>query len=194
MVTKMFDFIVLGTALNKPMTGYDIKKEIEHGVGNYYKASYGNLYPTLEKLTAKGYLTMTEQTEGKRVKKYYVATTIGRTSFLEWLALPVDFKIKSLRLLVAKIWFYGELPEDVRAKRIDELEIFGNQRLQALLELEKEYAEEEYSDVDYFEMATLYLGIQNVLTSIAWYRHIKERRPLAEFLQPLGGNTNEEDT
>ena len=189
----MFDFIVLGTVLNKAMTGYDIKKEIELGVGNYYKASYGNLYPMLEKLTAKGYLTMVEEINGKRIKKYYVATPTGRTSFLEWLALPIDFTSDSLRMMVAKIWFYGNLPEEIRSKRMDELEIFGNQRLQALLELEKEHAEEEYSDVDYFEMATLYLGIQNVLTSIAWYRHIKERRPLAEFLQPLGGKTNETD-
>ena len=188
----MFDFIILGTVLKRSLTGYDIKKEVEFGVGNYYKASYGQLYPTLEKLTAKGLLTMNEQTEGKRVKKYYQTTATGRAEFLEWLTLPVDFTSASLRIMVAKIWFYGELQEDVRAKRMDELEIFGNQRLQVLLKLEKEHAEEEYSDVDYFEMATLYLGIQNVLTSIAWYRHIKERRPLADFLQPLGGKTDEE--
>ena len=190
----MFDFIILGTLLHRSLTGYDIKKEVEFGVGNYYKASYGQLYPTLEKLTAKGLLTMNEQTEGKRVKKYYQTTAIGQAEFLEWLALPVDFTSDSLRIMVAKIWFYGELPADVRVKRIDELEIFGNQRLQALLELEKEHAEEEYSDADYFEMATLYLGIQNVLTSIRWYRHLKERRPLKEFLQPFGGNLNETDS
>jgi len=183
----MFDYIVLGVVLRHSMTGYDIKKEIETGVGNYYKASFGSLYPMLEKLTAKGHLTMTEQQEGKRVKKYYLATDVGRSVFLEWLALSIDFTSNDLRIMVVKIYFYGELTEDVRNQRLVELEILGNQRLKLLHDTEREYEQDEYSDKEYFEMATLYLGIQNVLTSIAWYRHIKERRPLTEFLQPLGG-------
>ena len=50
----MLDYIILGMVLNEDLTGYDIKKFIENGIGVFYKASYGSLYPALKKLTEKG--------------------------------------------------------------------------------------------------------------------------------------------
>ena len=64
----MFDYITLGMVLREELTGYDIKKKIESGIGNLYKASHGSLYPALNKLTDKGYLVMTEQMQGNRKK------------------------------------------------------------------------------------------------------------------------------
>ena len=187
----MLDYIALGTVFHTEMTGYDIKKEIEIGVGNYYKASYGSLYPALEKLATKGYLTMTETAQGKRIKKYYQITDEGRVAFLEWLALPADFSAGSLKLMTAKIYFYGELPADIRQKRLQEFEFFAQQRLQTLRKLEKSHTTSEYSDRDYFEMATLYLGIQNVITNIRWVQHIQEHKTLSAFIQEIGGQANE---
>ncbi|WP_081905926.1 PadR family transcriptional regulator [Kineothrix alysoides] len=39
--------------LNEDLTGDDIKKLIENGIGTFYKASFGSLYPALKKLTEK---------------------------------------------------------------------------------------------------------------------------------------------
>ena len=64
----VLEYVVMGTVLHKPSTGYDIKKEIEAGIGNFFKSSYGNLYPTLKKLTKKGFLTLAEQTQVDRLK------------------------------------------------------------------------------------------------------------------------------
>ena len=77
----MLDYIALGMVLDEALTGYDIKKEIEAGVGNFYTASYGSLYPALKKLSDKGYLTMMEHLHGSRIKKYYVATALGKAAF-----------------------------------------------------------------------------------------------------------------
>ena len=86
----MLDYIALGMVLDEALTGYDIKKEIEAGVGNFYTASYGSLYPALKKLSDKGYLTMTEQLQGNRVKKYYEATERGKAT----VALPLSANTK----------------------------------------------------------------------------------------------------
>ena len=47
----MLESIILGMVSDNDFTGYDIKKLIENGIGVFYKASYGSLYPALKRLT-----------------------------------------------------------------------------------------------------------------------------------------------
>jgi len=176
----VLDYIALGMVLDEALTGYDIKKEIEAGVGNFYTASYGSLYPALKKLSDKGYLTMTEQLQGNRVKKYYEATERGKAAFLEWLSSPFDPNTRSDSLL-AKIYFFGALPEDIRKAQLMEYELHHQQVLRKLEAMEKHFAAVE--DSDYFELSTLYLGLQHLRDSVRWFRHIREEKPLAAFLQ-----------
>jgi hypothetical protein len=75
---------------DKPLTGYEIKKHIDQGVGNFYKASYGSLYPILKKSLDKGYLIMTEDTLGRERKN----TTMRRST-----AVP-PFLVGLLRRLI----------------------------------------------------------------------------------------------
>ena len=47
-------FAVLGLLSWQPMSGYTIKKLIEMGLTQFWSESYGQLYPTLEKLVETG--------------------------------------------------------------------------------------------------------------------------------------------
>lgn len=176
----MLNYIIIGIVFDTPLTGYDIKKEIEAGIGNFYKASYGRLYPALKKLYDEGLLDMTEQPQGGRAKKYYQATKLGRAEFLEWLSLPYD--PGSHENLLVKIFFYGELPPDVRKKRLEEYEYHQTVVLHQLEQMEKQLAGEKLNDRHYFELSTLYYGIKNGYTTLKWFRHLKDRRPHPEFL------------
>lgn len=178
----MIDYVILGIVLNDPMTGYDITKYIEISIGNFFKASHGRLYPALKKLTDKGFLTMQEQPQGGRMKKYYKATEGGKAYFLEWLASPTDFRSNSDSLMV-KIFFYGELPDDIRSQRLSECALYVQQSLLKLREIEEQFANSIESDRDYFEIATLYYGIQNGLNSLRWLSHIKDKKSFADFLR-----------
>jgi len=178
----MLNFIVIGIVLDEAYTGYDIKKEIEFGIGNFYKASYGSLYPALKKLTGKGYLSMTAQLEGNRPKKYYTATDAGKTAFLEWLSAPFDPSAGSDSLL-ARIYFFGVLSEDTRRGLLLEYELYHQQVLRKLQTMEQELSAAIADDRDYFEMSTLYLGIQHLQDSVRWFRTIREQKPLSEFVR-----------
>ena len=178
----MIEYVITGIVLNEPLTGYDIKKMIELGIGNFYKASYGSLYPALKKLVDKGFLSMNDQAQGERKKKYYQATELGKAAFLEWLALPTDFNSSTDSLMV-KIFFFGELADDVRRQRLSECELYIQQILRKLREIETQFAHSIANDRDYFEIATLYFGIQNLLHSLRWLEHIKEKKPFSEFIQ-----------
>lgn len=181
----MLDYIALGMVLDKAQTGYDIKKEIEIGVGNFYKASYGSLYPALKKFADKGYLTVVDQPQGNRVKKFYKATELGKTAFLEWLASPFN-RNSSGESLLARIYFFGELPKDTRNRLIKEYESYSRQLLEQLQDFEKQLPDTIPTDKDYFELSTLYFGLQNLHTTLDWFAHIREKKPLKDFIKNTG--------
>jgi len=184
----MLDYIVIGMVLEEELTGYDIKKEVDQSIGIFYKANYGRLYPTLKKLADKGYLTMNEQMQGNRLKKYYKATSLGKEAFLEWLSSPVDL-MEHGETQLSKIFFYGELPEAVRTKRIQEYEFLIEQSLQQLLAIKKEVDEEmtidEKNNRFYFQISTLYYGLQNGYSTLNWLKHIKEQIPFSEYMEGI---------
>jgi len=176
----MLEYIAMGMVLHEPLTGYDIKKEIEAGIGNFYKASHGSLYPALKKLTNKGHLTMTEQPYGNRLKKYYEATELGKAAFLEWLSSPFDPNSSSDSLL-ARIYFFSELSEGTRKQLLQEYELYHQQALRRFQAMEKHLVATD--NVDYFEISTLYLGLQHLQDSVRWFQHISEQKPLSEFIR-----------
>jgi len=176
----MIEYVVTGMVLRKPLTGYEIKQEIEAGIGNFYKSSYGNLYPALKKLTDKGYLTLTEQTQVDRLKKYYVATELGKAAFLEWLTSPIGTSSVTVPMLI-RIYFFRELPEDLRRKQIQKYEAHVQKVLRVYREMEKHIVTESTEKVDYYELSTLYYGLLNAQGMLRWLKYVREQKPLSEL-------------
>lgn len=177
----MLDYIIIGLVLEKELTGYDIKKEVESSIGMFYKTNYGRLYPALSKLADKDYLTMSEQMQGKRQKKYYKATELGKEVFLEWLSSPADVNMSGEAQLV-QIFFYGELPKEVREKRLQEYEFLAEQTLKQMQNIAKMFPD-DMDERDYFGISILYYGLQNTHNTLRWLRHIREQKPLSQFLR-----------
>ena len=178
----MIDQVIIGMVLNKALTGYDIKKEIETGIGNFYKASYGSLYPALKKLTDKGYLTLTEQTQVERLKKFYMATDLGKSAFFQWLTSPIEVSSGTAAML-ARIFFFGELPKDTRDQKLQECELAIQKLLEEYKTIEGQFANAVKSDRDYFELSTLYYGLQTAQGMLHWLGYIKAQKPFAEFIK-----------
>jgi len=178
----MLDYIITGMVFDEALTGYDIRREIENGIGNFYKASNGSLYPALKKLAQKGHLSMTEEPHGNRPKKYYQASEEGKQAFLDWLSAPFDLSTSSDSLL-ARIYFFGLLPEDSRKQQLQTYELYYQQILQKLQTLERQFSASITDDREYFEMSTLYLGLQHIQDSLRWFRYIGAQKPLPAFLR-----------
>ena len=177
----MIEYLIIGMVLNKALTGYDIKKEIELGIGNFYKVSYGSLYPTLKKLTEKGYLTLTEQTQVERLKKFYTATDSGRAVFMTWLTSPVDISAGTDAML-SRIFFFGELPREIRNQKLDEYEREIKKLKDTYTKIEAQFADDIKTDSGYFELSTLYYGLQTVQGMLRWIRHLKAQKSFSLFL------------
>jgi len=173
----VLDYIVLGMLLDEDLTGYDLRQRIEAGIGVFYKASYGSLYPTLARLTDKGLLSMREEPRGSRPRKLYRATTTGGTAFLEWLVLPMAV-LEGATPHLAKVFFFDRLPADVRDERLAEYEMNNTTYLRRLTALATHY--QECPDY-YYKLSTLYYGICVTQETVRWCRHIRAGRPLAQL-------------
>lgn len=108
-------------------TGYDIRKHATDGPYSYFiDASYGAIYPALNKLEGDGCVTFRlEAQDGKPARKVYSITEKGRDELLNSLASPHAKDIfKSEFLLIAMC--AEQLPRDVIEaaikRRIEHLE------------------------------------------------------------------------
>lgn len=71
---------VLHHAAQKPIYGQWMIEELaEHG----YTISAGTLYPMLQALVRKGYLTVRSDGPGRRARRYYRITASGRRALAE---------------------------------------------------------------------------------------------------------------
>jgi len=139
------------------------------------------LYPALKKLAEKEFLTMKEEPQNGRMKKYYQATELGKSEFLNWLSSPVDIYSGSAMML-SRIYFIGELTKEIRIQIIQDYEIAIQKMLDEYKKKEIQFRDSIKTDRDYFEMSTLYYGLQTAQGMLHWLGHIKEHKSFMEFI------------
>lgn len=186
----MLDYIILGMLFNCCLTGYDLKKHIENGVGVFYRASYGSIYPTLTHLSSQGLVSAMQQSRGARVKKVYEITPDGKLAFLEWLKRPLDINENGNHSHLVKVYFFDSLSSEIVQKQLLEYEISNTRYLNRLLTLARSFDSAENQRDHYYKLATLYYGIGILNETLRWCRFIREKRPFQDFIK--GEITNEQ--
>lgn len=83
--------ICLGILTRSDATGYEIKKLFEEdGYQHFVEASFGSIYPALNRLTEEGLVSVREEAQEKRPdRKVYSITAAGREAFLGALQKPL---------------------------------------------------------------------------------------------------------
>jgi len=76
MTRNLLDIQILRLVQTQPMWGYKIKKVVEALFG--VKLRHGALYPLLNNLERKGFLTGEKQKQGGRTRKVYTITRKGK--------------------------------------------------------------------------------------------------------------------
>ncbi len=84
-------FAILGFLAGAPATGYEIRKQLRD-ISTIWYESYGQIYPTLKRLTEQGLTTRRTSSGAKGSDKYiYAITEAGREVLKNWLEEPVRF-------------------------------------------------------------------------------------------------------
>ena len=74
-IKNLLEIQLLRMVQAQPLWGYKIKKKVETNF--HIKLRHGTLYPMLNFLEQKGFLTSQKQTKGGRARKVYTITTNG---------------------------------------------------------------------------------------------------------------------
>ena len=109
--------VVLGMIALGERTGYDVKRTVEHSTAFFWGASYGQIYPELERLERAGLVKGKAQTSG-RGRREYTVTARGRRALTEWLSAdaPLAFNTRDEGLLKQ---FFGDLvPLEVQLENV----------------------------------------------------------------------------
>ncbi len=112
-------FTILGTLTLGPKSGYDIKRFVEHSISNFWRESYGQLYPTLRQLEDEGLVSKEiEDQAGRPARHVYSVTQAGREVLKQWLAEPAAREIPRLEVLL-KLFFGTEAPPGANVRHIE---------------------------------------------------------------------------
>jgi DNA-binding PadR family transcriptional regulator len=95
------------------MSGYDVRNFIARTISNFWRESYGQIYPTLRVLESEGLVDkQTREGKGRPDRNVYSLTPQGRETLREWLVLPAEPEIPRHELLL-KLFFGAQVaPED----------------------------------------------------------------------------------
>lgn len=171
----MLEFIILGVLNNRCLTGYDIRKYIEQGIGLFYKASFGSIYPILDSLSKRGLVEYNEEAHGKRMTKLYKITEIGRIEFISWLD---NKECSNTDEFMAVIYFLDQLPRERAEQKINSYINSIDSYLEKLMKKKEHYEEYENADNYYYMMSTLKYGIYTLNNLKKWCSQLSEHKKL----------------
>lgn len=185
----MLEFIILGTLYYRQLTGYDIRKCIDAGIGMFYKASYGSIYPLLARLLEQGMVTCSETKESNRNQKVYAITDEGKKYFDEWLRSDENVENKT-EAIIAKVFFFDKLDRENVYKQISQFQQRVEIRLKELINKRDYYVSNYNEDEIYYKLSTLYFGIAKLQSIISWCEVAKNKAGFDELIKSKDDRRN----
>ena len=146
--------VCLGVLSMGDATGYEIRKQFEDGPFQYFfDASFGSIYPALNRLLEEGLVTCTNETQpGRPTKKIYSIAPAGHAALRQALRIPpAEHKLRSDFLATL---FFGHLLDSAqRARAYDAYCDFYRDALKKLADIDPQGGGSGHSLVHGFGVA-----------------------------------------
>jgi DNA-binding PadR family transcriptional regulator len=160
-------YVILGMLGWRPMSGYDVKSVVDHSTRFFWAASYGQIYPELQRLAEAGLVEGEAEAGSARRRTVYRLTRSGRKALRDWLAEePRTFEQRDEGLL--KLFFAAASPKTA-ASTLDAKRAFHESKLAQLREIEATAKPEGFVSI------VLRYGIESSEWMAAWCEREAER-------------------
>jgi PadR family transcriptional regulator AphA len=109
----MLDFALLGFLSYSPMTGYELKQNMDGSTSHFWNAKLSQIYTTLKSLEKRGWVRSSVQVQEERPdKRVYTITAEGKSSLQEWLAEPLTELAPHKNALLLKLFFAAQTDKE----------------------------------------------------------------------------------
>ena len=174
MILVSTKYAILGLLNQRPMHGYEIKKEFEKSVSYIWSINVGQLYTLLKKMEGEKVIVKRElPQDNMRDKIVYEITDAGKYEIQEWLSIPV-LNRQAKDEFYLKMMFLTQVDKEKATKYIDE----------QIKALEKQYETSKAMKIDHsdrmeeFMCLLLEASIMHFDVDIKWLKLYKERMDL----------------
>ena len=165
-------FAVLGALTLGPRSGYGLRQLIDGSFGNFWRESYGQLYPVLRALVADGLAESEAPGAGTGERARYRITPPGRAELRRWLDEPAAEEVPRVEVLL-KLFFAADLSPERRAahvrRHVGRCRALHEARLARYAAIEARLAEQhaEHPGRPYW-LATVRYGQHASRAALAW--------------------------
>lgn len=166
--------IMLGM-LREPRSGYDIKKQFEQSLRNFWRAELSQIYPLLQKMDDEGLLTSTDgESDIGPPRRVYKRTVKGRRELVSWLSEGPVVGTERIAYL-AQVYFLSDLENDESAiGYMQELREYMTEWLRTLEAAEEQWKAcrsgypDDLPDAEFYAQLTLDMGLRKVRANVEW--------------------------
>ena len=148
---RILKYAILGLLNRKPMTGYDIGKEFNYEIAEFWYAKHSQIYPELKKLLDEELVTFDIEISGDILeKKQYTITEKGKEELLKWLHKDELMEKTSKDVFRLRMYFSNNLDLESRIKLLESQKMQHTSRLNQLKKTSEQYPELPPFDSDRF--------------------------------------------
>ncbi|MFW5714061.1 MAG: PadR family transcriptional regulator [Brevefilum sp.] len=180
--------VILGWLSYEPMTGYDLNAVIEISTQHFWSTSQSQIYRTLSKIEAEGWVTQEViLQEDRPPRKVYEISTEGRAELQRWLAAFHEPDPPRIPWLV-QVFFAGQISDSeilavLREKQASLQSRLGRIRAARGISAEQFEPDEDPRNIFYW-MLTIDYGEMKLQSQIDWIEGVIEKIQNRDYKSP----------
>lgn len=152
-------YAVLGLLNRQSMTGYEITKELDSALSEFWSAKHSQIYPELKSLDADGLVTFDTEISGNQLeRKRYSITPAGKKAFLAWERSELALKPTPKDEFRLQLFFSDCLDEDEQYTMVERHLEQHRERLAHLKGNQDEFPPQSELDASQFSDYLVLLG------------------------------------
>lgn len=167
---RTLKYAILGLLNRHPMTGYEIAKEFNFELAEFWYANHSQIYPELKKLFNEDLVVFDIEISGDILEsKRYTITEKGRKDLIQWLHKDEKIERTPKDVFRLRMYFSNELDLETRISLLENQRVQHLKRLNTLKKTAEQYPEIPDRESDRFgDYIVLRGAIMRQESTIAW--------------------------
>lgn len=109
----MLKYALLGFLNYRPMTGYELKQNMDGSTANFWNAKLSQIYLSLKALEQEGWVGSTIHEQADRPdKRIYTITPQGKANLQKWLVEPLTGLTEHKDVFLLKVFFAAQIDRE----------------------------------------------------------------------------------